>query len=147
MKLTPPPFHSSGKFLREILLICSVDYLWGQALMLDEKAWLSIFIPVHPKGGVGQGSRLMLEYKRAFPKLFLQSCKHSIQNILVWWSIKISLHWNLGTFQPMKKHFPSSTKFYSWHNAVIQVTFYWCPATQTRPSDCQTGSVIIHSPK
>lgn len=42
-------FHSSRKgFCRNFA--CSSSCLWGQALMLDEKAWLAVFFLDHPKG-------------------------------------------------------------------------------------------------
>ena len=53
--------HSSGKSFHKILEwnLQPFGHLWGQALMLDERAWLAIVIPIHPKGvqwGCSQGS-------------------------------------------------------------------------------------------
>ena len=39
-----------GECLLECLTILPVARLWGQALMLDEKAWLTISALIHPKG-------------------------------------------------------------------------------------------------
>ena len=87
---------------------------WGQTLMLDEKALLAISVLVRPCPKVFDGvevrvlcrpvkvfhtkltqpwpcfmhwGSVMLEQKRAFPKLFPQSWKHRIyQHVLVGWS-------------------------------------------------------------
>ncbi len=51
--------YSSGKAFHKILecfhqnfcqFIPFTEYLWGQALMWDEKAWLGKLVPVDPKG-------------------------------------------------------------------------------------------------
>jgi len=85
--------------------------LWGQTLMLDEKAWLAVSALIHPKS-VLLGCRpvkffhtklthsclygpcfvhwcsVKWEQEGAIPKLFPQSWEHEIvQNLLVYWSI------------------------------------------------------------
>lgn len=53
--------------------------------------------------------------------------KHEIvQNILVCWSIKISIYWKWPSPpKKTKKKQPSSMKLYTWNNAVWQILFSW----------------------
>ncbi len=72
-------------FLWEFLPIHPIEHLWAQALMLDNKAWLAISIPVHPKGvrwGWGQRS---VRVSQVLPhQTQWQHLHHSIGHLLLY---------------------------------------------------------------
>ncbi|KAI4876687.1 hypothetical protein NFI96_002243 [Prochilodus magdalenae] len=94
--------------------------------MLDEKAWLSVSTLVHPKGvlsgrGAGQSSSSTPD-----------SLIHVFMELALCTAVQSC--WNRKGFTQIWEH-----------EISMQSDKYRYPGTQTRPSDCQSRSVIGHS--
>ena len=53
--------------LWEILTILSEAHLWGQTLMLDEKAWLAVSALIHPKGVLSGWGQVSVQASQVLP--------------------------------------------------------------------------------
>jgi hypothetical protein len=77
----------------------------------------------------------MLKQERASPKLLPQSWKHRIATISLY-AVAFRFPFT-GTKVPSKNHEKQPpTKLYSWHYALGQVVFSWCPPN---PDDSSVG--------
>ena len=90
--------------------------------MLDDKAWLTINIHIHPKGGTGKGLPQIVAAKLE------AKCPNMSLHALAWTS---SLN---GTKEPKPKpwetapdHDASSTNLYCWHYEFWYEAFSWHP--------------------